>query len=205
VADRRRNLPRPQHTRRRSGEITAVEETNTEVNDQKVNRVRYEFTTPQGQGAAGVCYRRAFGDPVGAAATVEYLPDRPAISRIVGCTVIPFGYFSAIVGILPIIGFGLVAGQWTLRRRALRLLRDGVFAMAKVTDVKRTNVEVNDERRFRVSVSLTSAGGELVTGYDAYGADAQMAESRLASGETVGVLYDPARPKRLYVVEKLLE
>jgi hypothetical protein len=84
------------------------------------------------------------------------------------------------------------------------LLRDGAFALGDVTEVKETNVTVNDKRRYRVTVSLNVGGEELSASYHAYGEEVDLARTHMANGEKVGVLYDPHRPRNMLLAETLL-
>ncbi len=184
--------------------VEACEPTNMSVNDQPVYRVRYQFRTADGQQIAGTCYvtgkRFMQGQNVG----VEYMAARPEWNRLEGGHVNAIGYFGVFTAAFPLAGGLVLWLSWHARRRAVQLLRHGLFALGHVKDVQATNVTVNNQERFRVIVEYEAAGQRLTARYHAYGEDVELARRHQANGEEIGLLYDPEHPHRMLFAESLL-
>ena len=107
--------------------------------------------------------------------------------------------------IFPLIGFGMVFFGIRGRQRKLRLLSCGLFSTGRVESVDATHVTVNDRRRYKVTVSFDDAAGvDHSTTYNAYGHDVDVAATKQEENATVGLLYDPANPKRVILVDTLI-
>lgn len=184
--------------------VTEVEKTNMHVNKSRVMRVMYEFVTDQDVSYEGFCYLTRKAPAEGALTTVEYLRGNPKMSRLEGGRINPFGYGGSFVVIFPVVGFGILAGAYWYRRSKLRLLQYGEFAMATVQSIESTNVRVNNQTRFKITLDVPSLRHRATVETYAYGADVNLARKRMDSGESIGVLYDPAKPKRLLIIDSLL-
>lgn len=141
------------------GTIEAWREANVEVNGVMV--IENDARFPCG---AEVCTCTAYADGLGLEAgtpvTVNYLPDAPKVCVIVGMrgVAVPGG-FAAFVLIFPLVGLGLVVFPWRRGHRLVRLLRSGAVAGGKVIDRQGTNVRVNGDRVWKVTVRFTDAAG----------------------------------------------
>ena len=187
------------------GTVTAVEKTKFSENNRAVYAVRFSFATADGKSVRGTSYRTGGGRKSAGRVTVEYMPDEPEVCRMRGLGLTEVGYFGGMVAIFPLIGGAMMFFAWRWTRRQRRLLRDGAFARAEVIAVEQTNMKVNNQRRYKISVGFDSPRGETMTTYNAYGAEVGLARKRLESGDTVGILYDPSRPGRVLMVDSLLK
>jgi hypothetical protein len=184
--------------------VTEVQDTNMTVNQAKVRRVGYEFITDDDVKVDGHSFLTRNVPAQGALTTVFYLSGNPRANRLIGGRVNAFGYFGIFVAIFPIVGLGFLLGSLWYRRSKVRVLRFGEFAMATVQSIESTNVRVNNETRFKITLDVPSLGRQATVETYAYGADVNLARQRMSSGESIGVLYDPAKPSRLLVIDRLL-
>jgi len=194
-----------------TGRVTAVEETGIttgraeDSRGEPVYRVRFAFRGPNGAEVRGVCYTRGrrFGE--GETVQVEYAPSRPTRCRIAGSTQAIIGYWGLLAVLFPVAGLLMLSYCLRARRRYLRLLREGVFAYGHVESVVKTNVTINHQRRYRVTVAFRGPDGrEHSAGYSAYGEEVELARERMAAGERVGLLVDPAAPRRVLLLDALV-
>ncbi|MGE0605840.1 MAG: DUF3592 domain-containing protein [Pirellulales bacterium] len=191
------------------GTVTLSEETSMSQGGGKhrkgtpIHRIRYRFQPPGKLPSQGVCYRVGRGYPEGKKVRIEYQPYGPSFSRIEKCRVNPFGYGGGFVLLFPAIGLTMLGFSLRGRRRQMRLLRNGLFANGQIMAVDATNLTVNNQQRYKVSVAFDAQGLPQTAIYNAYGADVALAQRKLAASEAVGLLYDPARPSRVLLVDSL--
>jgi hypothetical protein len=186
------------------GVVTASEETSMSVNEQTVLRVRFRYAPRGGGQMEGLSYQTGRGERVGAEVVIEHLEGRPSACRVRGGRLNAFGYFAILVGVFPLIGLAATALALRSRRRILRILRWGTFVNGRVTDVKATNVTVNNERQHRVTVEFDTPAGPETIVHKAYGADVVLAQRHATDGVPIGLLYDPHQPRRVLLAESLL-
>lgn len=184
--------------------VVAEEQTGMSENDHQVVRYEFSFRTPAGVGVTGACYRTGASFSLNQTVTAEYLPGSPSVARIKGCRLSPFGWGGGFVVIFPIVGFTIASFGWRSRRRLRALLSAGLFGAGRITSVDTTNVTVNNKPMYRVTVSFRAGGGDVTTTYSAYGADVDLARRKQQGGETVGLLYDPDDPQRVFLVDALV-
>lgn len=184
--------------------IESCQATKMEVNKARVYRVRYQFRTKDGQPIEGTCYVTGKSYAPGESVDVEYLASLPQWNRLQGGHVNAIGYFGVFMAPFPLIGAVVLWLSWGARRRAVGLLRHGIFALGHVQDVQATNVMINNQRRYRVIVDYEAAGQPYVAHYHAYGEEVELARRHQANGEEIGLLYDPDRPERVLFAESLL-
>ena len=113
--------------------------------------------------------------------------------------------FACFVLIFPLVGTALLLIPTLLKRRKLRLLREGEFTFAKVTKVQRTSMTVNNEQRYWVHAEFEVGGEPQTSRTAAYGNDVELARRRLDEGENLGVLYDPKKPSQMLFTGRLLD
>lgn len=192
------------------GKVARVQKTNVTVGGGKHSRgtpvyaIHFGFETGRGKAMSGVSYRTGRSNHEGEVVDVEYLSDDPRVCRIKGCRLSTTGYLGLLVALFPLAGLGVILGMWVSRRRRVALLRDGLFTMGAVEAVEETAIIVNNERRFKVTVSYDTDSGQLATTFNAYGEDARLAQRRMEASEEMGLLYDPGRPQRVLVAGTLL-
>jgi len=193
-----------------SGQVVRVEKTNLSVGGGEhtegtpVYAIHFTFETSGGETVTGVCYEVGLRHKEGQAVQIEYSSDTPSRSRVKGCKLNPTGYFGCLVIIFPLVGTLMCFFGMRARVRFLRLIRHGAFARGEVVDVKATNVTVNGQKRYKITVSYDSRRGQTVTTYNAYGEDVTVARKRMESAEQVGLLYDPEHPGRVQILDALL-
>ena len=108
--------------------------------------------------------------------------------------------------IFPLVGYGLVAFFVLGRRQTGRLLREGLAAEVDVLSVEETNVTVNRQRMYKITLSSPGqADGPPVTIKRVNRADLDLFGRHAANKQPVFVLYDPRQPARMIFPEALIE
>lgn len=184
--------------------VLREESTGMSENDRRVYRYVFEFETAAGERMTGTCYRTGSSFQAGQRVDAQYLSARPAVSRIAGTRLSPFGWGGGFVIIFPIVGLCMVVFPLRSRGRLMRLLRRGRFATGRIVSVDATNVRVNKEMRHRVTVTFSHGFDTQTTTYAAYGADVLLAQQKQAAGESIGLLYDERDPRRVFLVNTLI-
>ncbi len=186
------------------GQIVVAETANLAIN--RVHIWRYDFTfSVSGRETTASCYAAQGRWRVGDAVTVRYLPNDPAMaiaegghrSRGGG------GFHS---GLLVFIGVGFGVLVWAIRqrRRALHLLTNGRLDEAIVESVTPTGTKVNGRRVQKIKLrGICGGAGVPITVRFHAPEIVALAESRLASGQPVYLLRDPARPNHVILPEAL--
>jgi hypothetical protein len=90
------------------------------------------------------------------------------------------------------------------RKGKLHILRHGQFTLGKVTEVKKTNVKVNKQQRYKIHITYDMNGTDFMSSYNGYGDDVRIARQKRESGETIGVLFDPRTPKKTIMADTLV-
>lgn len=193
-------------TERATGTVESAGRTNMSVNDRPVYEARFRFMPADGSGVRrGTCYTTGEHYSEGDRVAVRYVASRPDICCIEGARLDMAGLAAGFVAIFPLVGAGMLAGRGLSRRRYLGLLKHGTFARGRIESVRSTNITVNNQQRYKVTVSYESNGEERTVSYNAYGHEVELARRKLQSADQVGVLYDVNRPKRVVVLDTLLE
>ena len=99
---------------------------------------------------------------------------------------IPGGVFTSLIG------FAIGGFATSYRGRLKRTLQAGEIASATITDIKRTDVTVNNERRYLLKLRLDN--GESVS-VSIYGEAAERAKRKRDGGQRVRLLLDPKNRK----------
>ena len=186
------------------GQVVATEGTNMSVNDRQVYRVRYQFRTLEGQEKSGASYFSQSVPDVGDELPIRYRGRHPDWNRAEQGTIDPFGWSGLFTILFPAIGLVMIGFMIRSRRRWLRLLREGQFAMAKVRDLKPTGVVVMGETIYRVAIDFKGDQAPASTAANVRGGDVRIAREYLANDEPIAVLFDPADRRRLMFPESLL-
>ncbi|MCF7837720.1 MAG: DUF3592 domain-containing protein [Candidatus Marinimicrobia bacterium] len=184
--------------------VTAAEATSFRENEQRVYRYAFDYTGPDGIRRTGMSYRT--GGPVhaeGELVPLEYLPGRPAVARLAGGRLSPFGWGAAAVAVFPLVGLGMLFFALRTRARIRFLLRHGFFSLGRIETVEPTNVRVNNQLRYRVRLVYDADGTPQIATYNAYGADVPRAQEACTAQTPVGLLYDPAHPSRILPIARL--
>jgi hypothetical protein len=104
----------------------------------------------------------------------------------------------------PLIGFSVLYFAFRNHWRSVRLLREGKLAEGKIETLEATNLWVNEQQRYRVTLRLPLAGGDDLRTFSIYGPAVRHAEHCLAKSEPVRVLYLPDQPDRCTLVDSLI-
>ncbi len=183
--------------------VTTVEDTSMRVNKRQVKRVKYEFTTRQEQKSQGYSYFTRDIPAVDSRRTVSYLTSNPKLNRLEGGRLNPTGYWGFLIAILPTAGLVFVLATLGYRRNKMRVLRLGQFELAQVQSIEATNVIVNKQRRFIISMDIPSQRDLGPFVHYGYGREVDLAQQRKDSSEPLGVLFDPAKPSRMIIIDSL--
>jgi hypothetical protein len=107
-------------------------------------------------------------------------------------------------GGLLLLGLAMLTGALSYRWAWGRLLIHGQVTPGQVLQVHRTDVKVNDRRRFLVTVRYQANGQSITNQLAVYGRAGELAQQALASKQPLRVIFSPTRPKQAVVVEGLL-
>ncbi|MCB0166234.1 MAG: hypothetical protein KDI79_18535 [Anaerolineae bacterium] len=182
------------------GTVTQIEQTGASENDTPVYVTQYAFRVERLETELlGRSYTTGQHFSPNQTVTVEYLRDRPEISRIQGTR---FGTFSpwvfCLVGLFPAIGlafvgFGLISGL-----RASHLLRHGKVAQGRLIEKTPTNTRINDQTVYKLTFAFTADDGRQ---YQAIARSHQ--PHNLEDEDQEQLLYDPHRPTRAVLLDNL--
>jgi hypothetical protein len=190
-----------------TGKVDGSTRTLWTVNNRRVYEITYTFTAEDGKEYHGFSFRTGASYPRGEQVEIEYLPDRPTISRIHGLRVNEAGIFTLFILIFPALGlifagYALVSVSSSVRKN-LRLLAEGDLALGKVEKLTRTLTQINRQFVYRITVGFEAAGMHQAT-YRAYGSDVDRAANWQKDQTPIRVLYDPQNPDSALVVETLI-
>jgi hypothetical protein len=180
--------------------------TSLSVNDEKVYGYLVSYAVDAGGPRTATCFTTGQRWSKGASVTVRYVPSNPAVACLEGARVNRGGFFGSFVVIFPLIGFGIAGGIFLARGRTARLLRDGVAAEVDVLAVDATNVRVNYQTVYKITVSSPNlANGQPVSVKRYNKADVDLATRYALQKQPVFILHDPRKPQRLIFPEALIE
>jgi len=187
------------------GVVTNFESTSYQENKTRVYKISYEFQTPDGKTHQGVSFQTGGMVVPGSEIQVEYLTSDPDINRGIGMRMNAIGYFILVFLIFPLIGVSFLIysiyswrSQWS---KGIRLFSHGALTQGLVSSVDKTNVRVNNQYRYKISVSYMS----FETFYFAYGEDVARASQWQGANTPLRVLYNPEQPEDAMVLEGILK
>ncbi|MDO4573928.1 MAG: DUF3592 domain-containing protein [Planctomycetia bacterium] len=175
------------------GTVVTCEEMNLRVNDSPVFRLTFEYT--DGDRKIVRTYKTLCSWQDGEQILLErrwgYV--RPVMTgALVGAWVL------LLVGIFPLVGLGMVVGQFRSGWRAVRLLKYGDAAVGIPCGAEETGVRYNQRPEYRVKYMFQTASGEnraaFVRTYDI---------DRFSTTESDTILYDPNHPGGAVSLEDL--
>jgi hypothetical protein len=140
------------------GTVTGGGELNMEINERTVCVVDFKYTVNEIE-YTGFSYKTEYYPSKGSVVNIEYVPNKPHISRIKGASysmagkgsLIPFGIY-----------FIIVLFFLNSQRKCFshfRLLKNGYFALAKLIEKKETNMSVNYQRVMKLTYAFDSHEG----------------------------------------------
>ncbi len=188
------------------GSITEVRKSNMSINETEVMEYRFSYTPQGGQQRQGHCYTTGGQWKAHEQVTVRYLDSNPNLACVEGARLTKGGGFGAFVIIFPLVGFGLVAWFCIQRGRTGRVLREGIAIEVDVRSVEATNMRVNYETVYRITLaSPTLPGGQPVTIKRVNKPDVNLATQHALQQQPVFILYDPRKPSRVIFPEALID
>jgi Protein of unknown function (DUF3592) len=187
------------------GRIVAIETTALSIGKRRVQRTTFEYAPPpSGATLRGTCYTTGRPWSEGAAVTVRYRTDDPAVACVEGARLTKTGGMAAFVILFPGIGVTMIVVGLRLRHRAIHLLVHGEVTEAYVTALERTETRIGNDYVYRIVLKRldrpddppleTKKWESKVVGF---------ARERLESKQPVFVLFDPKRPKGVLLPEML--
>lgn len=186
------------------GRIISAAETNMSINEVKVWRYLFEYPVPDAaKPLRAECFTTGLRWQPGTPVRVRYLAGA-GLACPEGARITESGFWSVWVIFFPVFGFGLAGYSIRRGRRVERILVHGRLEQARIIAVEKTSVRINHQRVFKVSLRLPGAGALAVLTLRSHvPAVMTFAESKLAAGESVTVLYDPEIPGQVVLPEAL--
>ncbi len=163
-----------------------------------VYRYRYRFTDAMGEERQGVSFTT--GDRFGRAeqVEVEFDPDNPAVSRMVGARASPFGLAVMFVLLFPGIGVPFFVIGVRDGIRSIRLLVEGRVASGRIVARKATGTRINRMPVWDFEVEFeTSAGARHRFHHKTH------LTHEIGDEPEEPVFYDPRRPERAVLADGL--
>lgn len=188
-----------------TGVVQWISETNTSINDSRVWKYQFRFEDLMEKTYLGTSYKTGKSWDEGSKVTVQYVKSDPFIARIKGTKINTGGYFGSFTLLFPVVGIGLLLGSvYTVRQRRW-LLRHGEAVLAKVVDVKDTKTQVNYQNLFKLIFAFEVLGRPHEATIRTTEDDLiSLATERHRNDESVVLLYDPRKPRRVLFAEALL-
>lgn len=165
------------------------------------NRYAYSFTAADGRAYSGRSYdtwktadRLKEGDQV----EVEYKPENPSISRIVGTQSAPVSAWGAAVVLFPLLGLHLIFSGLRENRKAARLLRDGTLGYGRLVSSEPTKEVIFNKTVFLLTFRFVAGNGLTC-----------QATSKTRTPELMKMdaekplMYDPADPSQAVMLDGL--
>ncbi len=187
------------------GHVLSAHQTNVRINKQRVYRYEFEFVLPAADRIQGTSFTTGRQWDQGSAVEVRYRPENPAVCCIAGARSSESPGGSALVLLVPV-GAIVLAGLGIRTRRRLQfLLEYGQVTKARVLSVEELAIRVNQQRVCRILLQRLDPGaGGPITVRKHQPTQVALLRERLASGQPVIVLYDPAHPERMLLPEALV-
>lgn len=183
-----------------AGTVAAVTATNASEGDVPVYANQYLFRVEQLEAEyRGESYTTGAQFAVGDSVTVEYLRNRPEISRIQGARAGTFSpWVFCFVGIFPAVGLAFIIFSLKNGLKGSRLLKHGQLTRGKLIDKQPTNTRINNQTVYKLTFEFTAANGQR---YQASANSHQPANLEDEAREQI--LYDPANPQHAVLVDNL--
>jgi hypothetical protein len=181
-----------------TGVVTASEATNTAENDVTVYVTSYTFSARDGVAHEDHSYATGRDYSVGTQVRIEYVRDRPSLSRIAGMRRSTFGLAASFVALFPIVGVCLLLPGLRKGLKANRLMRQGRPALAEFVERVKTNMSVNNRAVHKLTYKYTADDGVV------YPIEVKTHEvEAFCNNDYKRVLYDPGNPACAVMLEDL--
>ena len=185
-----------------AGRIVSVKSARMTINGQQVMRYGFEFVDAQGGSVNGECFTSGRVWSPGAEVLVRYLPTKPALSCPLGARLSKGSRGLAFMVLFPLAGLGVAAWRMHARKRTRWVMQNGTLGDFRVTTIKATGVEINKLPQFKITLQRLDQADAEPHEVRWYKPELlAFARERLASGQAVFGLFDPAKPKKVLLPE----
>lgn len=181
------------------GRISKAKLTDTYINDSQVTEYHFEYKTPDGTILSGISYSEIMILEESSEVRVQYNPDKPELSRIVGMRrgiigpwiLIPFAPFL-------IIGLSFLYAGIRKTSRELKLIKTGEIAQGKLLSKEYTSMRVNRNQVFRFRFEFKAMDGrKYKTSFKTH------IPSGIEDEELEYLLYNPDEPEKAVLIDSL--
>ena len=184
------------------GRIVSVEDTHLSINHVRVKSYAFEFTGPDGRKIFGECFTTGGRWQANAPVTVVYAVDDPALACVKGARLGEMGMAGVLIALFPLAGVAVVGWWVRARRRVLGLLTAGRLGDFTVVSVEPTNVEVNKQRQFKITLRRTDGDAASVHTVRWHQPNRlALINRRKENGQAIFGLFDPHRPGQIVLPE----
>jgi hypothetical protein len=179
-----------------------VDDTNLTINKVRVKSYRFEFTGPDERRIEGECFTTGRRWNEGASVAVVYSLENPELACVKGARLGQMGAGGFAVAGFPLVAVGIIAWWLRARRRVLWLLAQGSLGDFWVESVERTNVKINKQPQFKITLRRTDDGIASVHTVRWHQPNRlELINRRKESGQGIFGLFDPAKPNRIVLPE----
>jgi hypothetical protein len=181
-----------------TGVVQKIETTNTEVNNQRLYAIHYSFVTEEGKTFEGITEAVQPFPQENEQVEIEYVPQKPAISRIKGLD--DGGLVSVLFFLLvfPIIGLAFLLYQFNINIKALNLLRIGILTRGKCIGKEPTRTRINEQTVYKFTFLFRAQDGNE---YRAIAKSHTIWE--LTDEPEEAILYDPSQPQKAVLLDNI--
>lgn len=141
-----------------TGVAAGYEATGATVNDERIYDYSYRYQVG-GKNYIGHGFGPD-GPDEGRPLRVQYLADRPEVSRVEGLRSAPFGpWVVGLAGIFPALGFAFIYFSLRQARKYIHLVRHGILTTGRVGKKVATNTSINRQQVYEVYFSYVAHDG----------------------------------------------
>jgi hypothetical protein len=181
------------------GVITATEKTSSLVNEQRVTKYFFKYTTQKTGRISGCSFSEKNSLSEGEAVTIQYNKGNPRIAVIKGTRTGEMPVW-ILLSIAPFFLVGLLSSFFSFRGglRHLYLLANGVMTKGKYLRRESTNVSINKRPVYKMFFSFKTRDGRL---FEMFSKTHQ--PERLTDEAEELLVYDPSNPQNAVAVDSL--
>lgn len=177
------------------GRILEVEDTNMEMNHNRVWKHKFRYQTADGKIRHGEAFLTGKKWKENARVKVRHLVDEPDTAKVVGARMEASPPWLAFVLLFPLAGAAVIFGWFWSRASKMRLLREGVVSSARIESIDTTSMSVNGTNVRKIRLSIPEAGEVVRKTWD--DVEIELLSEKKEKGGSLAVLLDPRKPKRM--------